>query len=130
MALREPAGGPFTPAGEAQIRYVLGTDVPDNWIPFIPVHLPGSEAEIRLQRARLPNGRGALGRVLSEQAAPYFVFEEEVPRSGVVVERSFQRARWLNGTTHLWIGRRKTAGRGEGWSNLKFDHIEPIEPSE
>ena len=126
MALEEDDGSPFTPAGEAKIRYVLGTTVPDNWIPFIPVHMEGSDTEIRLQRARMPGAKGALGRVLTEKPAPYFIFEEEVPRSGVVVQRSFQRARWLNGKTCLWLGRYKQAGKGEGWSNLKFDQIEPI----
>ena len=65
--------------------------------------------------------------VLTEKPAPYFVYEEEVPRNGVIVRRAYQRARWLNGKTYLWIGRTKEAGRGEGWSNLKFDQIEPIE---
>ncbi len=64
--------------------------------------------------------------MLTEKPAPFFIFEEEVPRSGVIVRRSFQRARWLNGKTCLWIGRSKETGKGEGWSNLKFDQIEPI----
>ena len=33
-------------------------------------------------------------------------------------ERSWQRTRWLGGRTLIWIGRRKTAGRGEGLSDL------------
>lgn len=127
MALTASPALPFTPAGEAQIRYVLGTTVPENWIPFVPVHMEGSDTEIRLQRARMPGAKGALGAVLTEKPAPYFVFEEEVPRSGVIVQRAFQRARWLNGKTCLWIGRSKGAGKGEGWSNLKFDQIEAID---
>jgi len=31
------------------------------------------------------------------------------------------RSRWLDGSTHLWIARRKTSGQGEGSSGLKFD---------
>ncbi|QMW01402.1 hypothetical protein [Spirosoma foliorum] len=27
---------------EAKIRYLLGTSAPYNWIPFIPVHITGS----------------------------------------------------------------------------------------
>ncbi len=130
MALEERADTPFAPAGEAQIRYVLGTTVPENWIPFVPVHLEGSDTEIRLQRAQMPGAKGALGTVLTEKPAPYFIYEEEVPRSGVLVQRSFQRARWLNGKTCLWVGRNKKAAKGEGWSNLKFDQIEPIAPAE
>ena len=126
MALREEPVADFTPVGNAPIRYVLGTTVPDNWIPFIPVHMEGSDLEIRLQRATMPGAKGALGIMLKEKAAPYYVNEEEIPRSGVIVKRSFQRTRWLNGKTYLWIGRRKEAGKGEGWSNLEFDQIVDI----
>ncbi|MFQ5448629.1 MAG: hypothetical protein ACE5FF_17005, partial [Saprospiraceae bacterium] len=54
--LRE-AGTPVQPVfhdTEAKIRYVLGTEVPYNWIPFVPVHKPGSNRQIRLQRAKMP----------------------------------------------------------------------------
>ena len=121
----EPA--PFVPVGNtAAIRYVLGTTVPENWIPFIPVHLPTSDAEIRLQRARLPGAKPPKGALLSEAQPIYFINEEEVPRSGIAVRRSYQRTRWLNGKTYLWIGRRKDTGKGEGWSNLAFDQIRDI----
>jgi len=126
MALKDQPEIAFTPAGVAKIKYVLGTTVPDNWIPFIPVHMEGSDTEIRLQRARMPGAKGALGVLLTEKPAPYFINEEEVPRAGIAVQRAFQRTRWLNGKTFLWIGRYKQAGRGEGHSNLKFDQIEDI----
>lgn len=129
MARRTVSLPPFTPAGQARIRYVLGTTVPDNWIPFIPVHMEGSSTEIRLQRARMPAGKGALGMILTEVPPPYFINEEEVPRSGIMVQRSFQRARWLSGESYLWVGRFKQAGKGEGWSNLRFDQIMDIPPS-
>ncbi len=128
MALKDTEPAPFVPVANAPIRYVLGTTVPDNWIPFIPVHMEGSDTEIRLQRAAMPGAKGALGVFLKEVPAPYYVNEEEVPRSGVIVQRSFQRTRWFNGSTLLWVGRFKEAGKGEGWSNLKFDQIEDILP--
>jgi hypothetical protein len=58
---------------------------------------------------------------------PYFLHEEEVPRAGVIVTRSFQRARWFDGKVYTWIGRRKQTGRGEGASGLAFDQIVPLE---
>ncbi len=61
---------------------------------------------------------------------PFFVNEEEVPRAGVIVQRTWQRARWTSGETYLWLGRSKQAGRGEGASNLKFDQLEDIAPPE
>ncbi|MEO8513361.1 MAG: hypothetical protein ABI543_07375 [Ignavibacteria bacterium] len=129
LALKEVEKENITPVGNSEIKYVLGTTVPDNWIPFIPVHLNGNISEISLQRAQMPASPGARGVVLTEKSAPFFINEEEVPRAGVLVQRSYQRARWLNGKTFLWIGRYKEAGKGEGWSNLKFDQIEDIRPS-
>ena len=38
-------------------------------------------------------------------------------------ERAFQFARWLDGRSLLWLGRRKRSGRGEGSSGLRFDVI-------
>ena len=32
-------------------------------------------------------------------------------------------ARWFDGNPLLWIGRRKTIGRGEGSSGLRFDVV-------
>jgi hypothetical protein len=122
LAMKDSPPEAFVPVNDAvQIRYVVGTTVPDNWIPFIPVHVQGSNREVRLQRARMPAGKGPKGLILSEKAAPYYVDEVEIPRAGIIVRRSFQRARWLNGVTYLWVGRDKKAGKGEGWSKLRFD---------
>jgi|GEM_PF-395899 len=57
---------------------------------------------------------------------PLFIQEEEIPREGTLVETTFQRARWLNGKTVSWIGRKKTVGRGEGNSGLTFDNINNV----
>lgn len=111
---------------ESKIRYVLGNTVPQNWFPFVPVLKKNSTKEmpeIRLQRARMPQGEPAQSKLLSEKQPVYFVEEKEVTRSGIVVERIFNRTRWLNGKTFLWIGRQKKTGRGEGNANLKFDQI-------
>jgi hypothetical protein len=56
------------------------------------------------------------------------IFEEEIPREGARVTRTFQMARSPDGSTHLWIGRRKNVGRGEGSSGLKFDRAEGDSP--
>jgi hypothetical protein len=111
----------FAPA--AMTRYVLGTSVPDYWRPFIPVHLPGSVRSIRLQRARLPGPLREPKAEILRSKEDYFIEEEEVPRAGRIVQRSFQRARWHDGKTYLWIGRRSETGRGEGSSGLVFDHV-------
>jgi hypothetical protein len=130
LGRRHAAAGPIKD-DDVRIRYVAGTTVPDNWIPFIPVHAEGSVSEIARDpsAARADGGGGQpRGRLLRESRSPYFIEEEEVPRSGSYVERSWQRARWIGDRTLLWVGRRKTAGRGEGWSNLVFDRIQDLAP--
>ncbi len=49
-------GGPATAPTPrvADVRYQVMTSVPEQWIPFIPVHVPGDTREIQLQRAALP----------------------------------------------------------------------------
>lgn len=126
-----PSIAEFTPVSEtAKVRYILGNTVPDNWIPFVPVHKAvgaGQEPkEIRLQRARMPQSTAPRGKILNEVQPVYFLEEEEITKAGVIVSRRFQRTRWLNGKTLLWMGRRKKAGRGEGAANLSFDEIVDI----
>jgi hypothetical protein len=107
-------------------RYVLGTSVPDHWRPFVPVRIPGSVRSIRLQRARMPGPiREPKAEILKVEDANkhYFIEEEEVPRAGRIVQRAYQRARWHDGKTFLWVGRRSQTGRGEGSSGLAFDHV-------
>jgi hypothetical protein len=138
-ANKKDTPSPRTP-NAAKIQYVLGTSVPENWIPFIPNRKPGSNREIRLQRARMPRLTDAIsasviqprGQILrvnldtGQQNETYFVHEEEVPRSGAIVTRKFQRTRGANGEVFTWIGRRKETGRGEGTSGLAFDQVVPV----
>ncbi len=131
---------PVVPESNAAIRYRLMRGVPENWIPFIPVHLDGNNREIQLQRASMPRiiegdpgppkkikPRTVLLRegLDDELARPYFLHEEEVPRAGVRVTQSYQRTRWSDGRVFTWVGVRKTTGRGEGHSGLAFDRVEP-----
>jgi len=112
------------------LHYRLQTAVPENWIPFLPVALDSVKGTIGLQRGRVLASDGGqvstepAGRILrpsSDQGKLFVVREEEIPRSGLRVVRSVQLARWLDGSTHLWISRRKTSGRGKGASGLRFD---------
>ena len=126
----------------AELRYQLANTVPENWIPFLPVHRPGEDREIRLQRASMPRffqqtvrPVRPLTRLLrpgllpdNSQAEPHFIHEEEVPRAGVRVDGCLRRARWYNGTTFVWYAHSKRSGRGEGSSGLKFDALEELKP--
>jgi hypothetical protein len=111
------------------LRYRLTTEVPDYWVPLLPVR---TEKGLRLQRGAVLKTDGsrakvpALGRIL-ESGHELSLFEEEVPREGVHVTRSYQFARWVDGSPHLWVGRRKGVGRGEGSSGLQFDSLVGID---
>ncbi len=120
----------------APIRYTAMTTVPENWIPFIAVHVDGSTRETQLQRAAMPrfldNAPPPAPPVeprtpLLRQNLPnsYFVNEEEVPRAGAHVTQCYQRARRSDGSVIVWYGARKGTGRGEGSSGLAFDQITP-----
>lgn len=107
------------------LRYQLATEVPDYWVPLLPVR---TEQGLRLKRGAVLKTDGALepvhslGRIL-ESGHELSLFEEEVPREGVRVTRSYQFTRWIDGSSHLWVGRRKDVGRGEGSSGLQFDSL-------
>jgi hypothetical protein len=53
------------------------------------------------------------------------LFEEEFVREGVRVERMYRLARWSDGSTHLWLARRKITGAVAGSSGLRFDQVLP-----
>ena len=80
-----------------------------------------TSSPVRLPRARLPGPHRERHTRILGVAGRYYVNEEEVPRAGKIVTRGFQRARWFDGRTLVWVGRRATAGRGEGSSGLAFD---------
>ncbi len=115
----------------APLLYQLGTTVPDYWIPLLPV---ADGPTLKLKRGAIPDFTAGeahrliepLGRVL-EPGRKLLIHDEEVPREGARVTRTYQYARWIDGSTHLWIGRRKEPGRGEGSSGLQFDVAEKRE---
>jgi hypothetical protein len=132
------APAPVVPPA-APIRYRVMSTVPENWIPFIPVHVEGSNREIQLQRAAMPRILGSdtqkvrprtsvlrvgLGAVPAE---PYLLHEEEVPRAGTKVSVSYRRTRWTGGRVVVWLAARRETWRGEASSGLAFDLLVPTE---
>jgi hypothetical protein len=103
------------------LSYRLGSTVPDYWIPFLPVGV--DTGPLRMRRGRMPTaGNGPLGRMLAYGGLTIFL--EELPREGVHLERRYRAARGTDGSTHLWVGRRRSTGSGEGRSGLRFDYLE------
>ena len=119
---------PFQPSATpgGPLHYRLTTEIPDYWIPLLPVR---TDQGLRFKRGGVVRTDGtheirhALGQIL-ESGHELSLFEEEVPREGLRVTRSYHLARWTDGSTHLWVGRRKAVGRGEGSSGLRFDSID------
>jgi hypothetical protein len=121
---------PTVPANGTPV-YRLASQVPDYWTPLLPVQTDAATLAIRLVRGAVlkPDGSQQVvksrGRILDpDNKTPFALHEEEVPREGARVARNYQLARWLDGSTHLWMGRRKQVGRGEGSSGLRFDTAE------
>jgi hypothetical protein len=113
---------------DTELVYRLMNDVPAHWIPLVPV--ADAEQGIKLQRGRMLTYHqesavelSTVGRLLTPDR-PLKIENEEVERAGAHVTRAYQYTRWLKGTTHLWMGRQKKIGRGEGWSGLRFDLAE------
>jgi hypothetical protein len=125
----DAANGSGDAPSSSMLAYRLGTSVPDYWIPLLPVQ---DGTAIRLRRGALPRTETEdtgdvlrpLGLIL-EAGRELLLHDEEVPREGARVTRSCQYSRWSDGSTHLWIGRRKQPGKGEGSSGLRFDVVEP-----
>jgi hypothetical protein len=141
------------PAPAAPIRYTLMTSVPENWIPFIPVHIANNNREVQLQRASMPRIIGddptslpvSLRKVKPKTvllregldaapAHPYIIFEEEVSRAGTRIFHSYQRARtWDDGTAcgrvSNWLRITRQTGRGEASSGLSFDTLADVGPA-
>jgi hypothetical protein len=123
---------PSSPAATGTYHYRLGTEVPDYWIPLVPeARERGDVRSLRLRRAAMPRigGNGLqgllqpLGRLLEPERA-LSLYSEEVPREGARITRAYQYTRWIDGSSHLWLGRRKQVGKGEGSGGLRFDLLE------
>jgi hypothetical protein len=126
-AVPDPPQATLTPPSGLP-QYRLATEVPSNWTPLLPQRV-ADPPSLRLVRAAMlaPDGTNAIRHALGEllnAAAQLQLFDEEVPREGVKVTRQFERARWIDGGTLLWVGLRKQVGRGEGSSALRFDGVE------
>ncbi len=124
--------------------YKAGTMMAENRIPFIPVATTNSQAQVLgkrtvvLQRAATPRVAdgftpvrirprtrllGYNGKPENEKPDPLFIFEEEVPRTGMELSLIWKRARWLNGQTFTWLARKKKVGKGEIDANFRFDTL-------
>jgi len=117
----EPQGTP----GGPEVAYRLATEVPDNWIPLVPVRTSMRSFVFRRGIMGGPTGRPALATVL-EPGHPYYLADEAVPKAGLQVTRSFRFTRSTDGDTHLWLAKLVQPGRGPGSSGLAFDLVQDL----
>lgn len=130
---------PLTTATDSgfPLRYEIENELPASWVPFLPRQIDASNPSIELQRGAAEKATGTgtpravrpRSKILKPENAveSYFIKEEEIPRSGLRVERAVYRARWTDGSTHLWVQRRRHIGAGEAQSGLRFDRALPNE---
>jgi hypothetical protein len=120
----------------APLSYVAMNAIPEHWIPFMPVHVPGDNREIQLQRAAMPSvidgklvrARTTLLRQGFDAGEKYFINEEEVPQAGTRLSVAFNRTRWRDGRVVVWLSAQRGTGRGEGSSGLRFDILANTPP--
>ncbi|REG90271.1 hypothetical protein [Algoriphagus antarcticus] len=119
--------------------YAIGTTVPPNWIPFIPIRSDG-DSPMMLRRASIPRifeGAETATRIrprtsLIKNNAPMGesrrldIQEEEILATGITLKTYWRRARWLDGTTVTWLAREKRLGVASEGSGLQFDVLKDI----
>ena len=123
--------------GSTKSNYKIKTTFEENWIPFVLkkeeqelllhrasqfVHNPETETNERIRPQSILLRPGISDN--NEQTTPYFIKEEEILRSGIVVQTNYQRTRWYDGRVVSWLAREKRLGKGEMSSNLRFDVLE------
>jgi hypothetical protein len=127
------AANPAAPVESTEaLRYAIESKVPTYWVPLLSPS--GTPASTTLEKgATLRDLEGelvpvpSLGKVLNPPGVtPYQIFDEEVPKAGVRVERLVYSSRSRDGKSYLWVARRKRPGSGETQSGLRFDAAQPL----
>jgi hypothetical protein len=128
-----PPPPPRATAGGPQIYYTLEDPVPEYWIPMVPVQTAQGALYLRKGTMQIPTSAGSItvtGRaLLLDPGQPFFVADRIIPQAGRLTDRYFRRARSYDGSTYLWMARSSGAGRGMGWSGLRFDVVNDMKPA-
>jgi hypothetical protein len=127
---------PPSTGSDFPLRYQIGNEVPANWVPLLPKLATPGNPSIVLQRGQAEKAINdtdvgpvtSLSKILNPDllsGGPYLIDEEEIPRSGLRIERVVYRTRWIDGSAHLWVQRRRKVGAGESQSGLQWDQARP-----
>ncbi|MCP5108261.1 MAG: hypothetical protein GY950_33050 [bacterium] len=114
----EPGGRYIGPAA----LYQSQTPIPIHWIPYKPLQVTVDNYILRRARTLKDVSKGPQykGVFLSESR---YVFEEEVPRAGIMLCRVFQLARDSEGKRYCWRSRKKRPDELHKSSGLRFDYL-------
>ena len=112
-----PVNGVQDMLDNAELQYLLQTQVPRHWIPMVPIAT--GVGTIALRKGTMAEEDLSLGVLLAP--TPLTIQDEEIPREGVQVRRVPALARDATGRYLRWITRRARIGRGEGSSGLAYD---------
>ena len=119
------------PLGDSQAppRYKLFHRPPPHWVPLLPVRT-GPNAQVMLARGSVSDEAGdrrIVGSVTAILAGgsngAVLIPEEEVPDDGLVVQRHYQAARWIDGSLHVWAAYRTRPAGSLPSAGLRFDTI-------
>jgi len=108
--------------------YHLAQAPPPHWIPLLPVR-PGDTEQIALARGSVLDvgGRRVVRSVTDLLGGGpdgiLLIPEEEVPAGGIVVQRSYQAARWVDGSLHVWAAHRTRVSSGLPPSGVRYDYL-------
>ena len=108
--------GPADPRG-ASAWYQLASPRPAHWVPYVPAPVAGQPPGTTELHRQQPAAE-VQSRVARESAV---VAEADIPAGGITVERAWRLARWVDGRTVLWMGRRVVDGKGAVASGLVWD---------
>jgi hypothetical protein len=116
-----------TATSSSPLLYQIGTTPPVHWVPLMPIQsTAGSINQVDLQVSSVLREANTVvapaGRLLKPAGvSPYRIREEEVPRAGFRLQRVQYRSRGFDGSTHIWMARRRLFGSGETQSGLRWD---------
>jgi hypothetical protein len=118
-SLEPPLDDSFQTIADADLTYRLERSVPSWWIPMVPVPKKGNRGGFHLRKGSFNEEDASRGKIL--RPTPLDMYEEEVPREGIIVRRVPSLMRDNQGHLRRWIARRTSVARGEANSALSWD---------
>jgi len=129
-AVRLSSARPPDAAGDPDVApdYHLAQAPPPHWIPLIPVRV-GDDEQVVLARGSVLDVDGrrlvhsVTGLLGGGADGSLLIPEEEVPTGGLLVQRTYQAARWIDGSLHVWAAHRTKIAGSVPPSGVRYDFL-------